>query len=154
MSAPVCPSPCRKISAAMWSTYIGEAIQSGNHKKYCIEHNLSYRTFNDYYKLYKQSIDKENWSPRSKRRLSHRVFTDSTEKEAVEQFEQKFDETCKPRDGNDLAMLLLMIHNKKYPNCQLIKVSHSTLTRIKQQFNMSTKRTTKRKSSTTINLTS
>ena len=65
MSALVCLSPYRKISPAMWNTYIGEAIQSGNHKKYCMEHNLSY------IKLYKQSIDKENWSPNSKRRYSH-----------------------------------------------------------------------------------
>ena len=34
---------------------------------------------------YKQSTDKVNCSPNSKRRLSHRVFTDSAEKQAVKQ---------------------------------------------------------------------
>ena len=110
----------------MWSTYIGEAIQSDDHNKYCIEHNLSLTTFYNKLKLYKQSIDKESWSPTSRRRLSHRVFTDSTVKQAVEQFDIKYVETNKPRDGNDLAMLLLIIHNQKNPNNQQINVSYST----------------------------
>ena len=61
MSAPVRPSPYRKISAEMWSTYIGEAIQLGNHRKYCREHNLSYSTFNDKFKFYIQSTDTCRW---------------------------------------------------------------------------------------------
>ena len=74
------------------------------------------------------------------RRLSHRVFTDSTENQAVEQYETKYDNTNKPRDANDLAALLMMIHNQKNPASVVINVSHSTLTRIQQQYNMSTKR--------------
>ena len=65
--------------------------------------------------LYRQSTDKQNWSPTITRRLSHRVFTDSTEKQAVEQYETMYDNTNKPRDGNDLAALLMMIHNHKNP---------------------------------------
>ena len=90
-------------------------------------------------------------SATSKHRLSHRVFTDSTEKQAVEQYDIKYAETNKPRGGNDVAMLLLINHDKKNLNNQQIKVSHSTyltLTGIKQQYNMSTKRTAKRKSTT------
>ena len=56
--------------------------------KCCIEHNLSLTTFNSKLKLYKQSTDMEHWSPTSKRRHRHRVFTDSTEKEAVEQYDE------------------------------------------------------------------
>ena len=77
MSVIKCPSPHRKISPAMWNTYIIETIQSGHHKKYCREHKILYRTFMYKFSEYKQSTDKENWSPNSKRRLSHRVFTDS-----------------------------------------------------------------------------
>ena len=121
MSTSACRSPYRKISPEMWSTYIGEAIQSGNHKKYCREHNLSYRTFNYQLRSYKQSVDKENWSPTSKRQLSHRVFTNSTEKQADEQFDIQYDNTNKPRDGNDLAALLMMIHNQNNPLNQLAK---------------------------------
>ena len=45
-------------------------------------------------------------------------------------------------------MLLLMIHNQKNPNNQQIKLSYSTWTRIKQEYNRSTKRTIKCKSTT------
>ena len=38
----------------------------------------------------------------------------------------------KPRDGNDLAALLMMIHNNKYPDNIFTGVSHSKLTHIKQ----------------------
>ena len=62
---------------SMWNTYITEAIQSGHHKQYCIEHNIPYTTFNNKYKEYQQCTNNENWSPNSKRRLNHRVFTDS-----------------------------------------------------------------------------
>ena len=75
---------------------------------------------------YKQSTDKENWSPNSKHRLSHRVFTDSTEKQAVEQYETKYDNTNKPRDANDLAAVLLMIHKQTNPVNVVINVSCST----------------------------
>ncbi len=146
MSAPAVPSPRRSYNDAMWNTYITEAIQSGNHKQYCTDKNIPYRTFNTKYSQYKQSNDKENWSPKSRRRYRHRVFTDSTEKQAVEQFETQYDNTNKPRDANDLAALLMMIHNQKNPASVVINVSCSTLARIKQQYNMSTKRATKRKS--------
>ena len=59
------------------------------------------------FREYNQSTDQESWSPTSKRRFSHRVFTDSTEKQAVEQYETKYN-TNKPRDTNDLAALLMM----------------------------------------------
>ena len=138
MSTLSVPSPRRSYSDAMWHTYITEAIQSGNHKQYCTQHNIPYRTFNRKYDEFKQSINLENWSPKSKRRYNHRVFTDSTERQAAEQFEIKYDNTNLPRDANDLAALLMMIHNKKNSDKVVIKVSNSTLQRIKQQYNMST----------------
>ena len=48
MSAIKCLSPHRKISPAMCSTYITEAIQSGHHKQYHIEHNIPYTTSTNY----------------------------------------------------------------------------------------------------------
>ena len=92
-------------------------------------------------------MTKENWSPTSKRRLSHLVFTDSTEKQSVEQYETMYDNTNKPCDGSDLATLLLMIYNNKYPINAIISILYSILTRIKQQYNMSFKQVTIRKSS-------
>ena len=107
-----------------------------------MEHNLSCSTFNDKLKMYKQSTTKRTaW-------YSHRVFTDSSEKQAVEQLDIKHVETNKLRDGNDLAMILSIIDNQTNPSNQQIKVSFGTLTRIKQQDNMSAKRTTKRKPNT------
>ena len=85
MSASTVPSPRRSYNDAMWGTYITEAIQSSNHKQYCTEHNIPYTTFRNKFSEYKQSTNKENWSPTSKHRHRHRVFTDSTEKQAVEQ---------------------------------------------------------------------
>ena len=75
MSAIKCPSPLRKISPAMSNTYIGEVIQSGNHKKYCIKHNVLYRTLMYKFREFKLSQHQENWSPNSKRRYNHPVFT-------------------------------------------------------------------------------
>ena len=40
------------------------------------------------------------------------------QKQAVEQFETNYDDTNLPRDGNDLAALLLMIHNQKNNSVQ------------------------------------
>ena len=54
-----------------------------------------------------------------------------TEKAVVEQYETKNDNANKPRDGNDLAALLMMIHNSKNPANVVISVSHRTLTCIK-----------------------
>ena len=42
----------------------------------------------------------------------------------------------------------MKIHNTKYPDEPVIKMAYSTLTRFKQQFNIGTKRTNKRKHST------
>ena len=64
------------------------------------------------------------------------------EKQAVEQYETTCNDINLPCDGNDLAALLIMIHNKKYPNQLIISVSCSPLARI----SMSIKRATKRKS--------
>ena len=90
MSAPSVPSPRRSYSDAMWNTYITEAIQSGNHKQYCTQHNIPYTTFMKKHRQYKQASDKENWSPTSKRRYNNRVFTDSTEKAAVDESDKKY----------------------------------------------------------------
>ena len=67
----------------------------------------------------------------------------------MEQYEIRYDNTKKPRDDlprNDLAALLMIIHNNKYPNNVVISVSHSTLARIKQQYNMRSKQATTCKS--------
>ena len=145
MSAPPVPKPHNRYSDNMWNTYITEAIQSGNHKQYCRTHNINYKTFNRKHTEYKQSDDKENWSPKSKRRYRHRVFTDSTEKQAVDKWRNKYYNQHKPSDSGDLAAQLMMIHNTKHPDRQVISVAKSTLTRINQQYNLSTKRISKRK---------
>ena len=111
MSTIKCPSPLRKISPAMWNTYITEAIQSGHHK-YCIEHNILYRTLSNKYKEYQQCTNKENWSPNSKRRYNHRVFTDCTEKQAVEQLTEQYINQQKTCNNNDLSECLLIIHKQ------------------------------------------
>ena len=81
---PVYESSYRKISPEMWSTYIGEAIQSGHHRKYCMKHNLSLTTHS-----MTNSNCINNLLTRGTGRLSHRVFTDSTEKQAVEPYDIK-----------------------------------------------------------------
>ena len=60
-------------------------MQSSNHKQYCTQNHIPYRTFKRKYSVYKNANNKENWSPNNKRRHRHRVFTDSTEKQAVKQ---------------------------------------------------------------------
>ena len=45
MPATKVPSPYRKYDDSMWIIYINEAIQSGNHKRYCEQHNIIYQTF-------------------------------------------------------------------------------------------------------------
>ena len=109
----------------MWSTYITETIQSGNATQYCVNKNIPYRTQQ---KLagYNKNEDKEIWSPDNKSRYSHCVFTDSTEKAAVELFDIKYVETNKFRDGNDLAALLMLKHKQKDPASVVINVSYST----------------------------
>ena len=121
----------------MWSTYIGEAIQSGNHRKYSMEHNLSYSTINDKSKLYRQLSDTQNWSSISSRRYSHRMFTDSTEKQAVEQFIEPFINEQKACNNSDC--LLKMYNNKNDVN-KCLFVSDSTMARIKQQYKLNTVR--------------
>ena len=110
MSAPSVPSPRRSYSDAMWNTYITEAIQSGNHQQYCIEHNIPFTTFKRKYSDYKKANNKENWSPNSKCRYNHRVFTDSTEKAAVEQLTEQYINKQKACNNSDLADFLLQIH--------------------------------------------
>ena len=145
MSAPPVPHHRSNYNDSMWNTYITEAIQSGNHKQYCKAHNINYKTFNRKYTEYKQSNDKQNWSPKSKRRYRHRVFTDSTEKQAVDKYLNKYHRQHKPADSGDLAAELMKIHNEKYPDREVIHVSRSTLTRINQQYKLSSKRVSKRK---------
>ena len=72
------------------TTYITETIQSGNATQYCTDKNIPYRTYKLKLADYNKSEDKENWSPSSKRRHRHRVFTDSTEKAAVEQLTEQY----------------------------------------------------------------
>ena len=82
MSTPPVSTPYRRYNDGQWLTYVTEATQSGNHKQYCSTHNIEYKTFKRKYAEYKQADNKENWSTKSKRRYRHRVFTDSTEKQA------------------------------------------------------------------------
>ena len=77
------PNPIRNYTDAEKSSYVAEAVQLGNHKQYCREKNIPYPTFRDWYTEYQNSSNKENWSPKGKKRLRHRVFTDSTEKSCV-----------------------------------------------------------------------
>ena len=81
MSSPRLSNRKRRYDDKLWSTYITEAIQSGNATQYCINKNMPYRTYQQKLAEYNKSEDKENWSPSSKRRYNHRVFTDSTEKQ-------------------------------------------------------------------------
>lgn len=77
-------TPRRTYTDSAKASYVSEAIQSGNHAEYCPDKNIPYTTFKQWLAQYQQSTDRENWSPNSKKRLSHRVFTDSTEKTATE----------------------------------------------------------------------
>ena len=70
------------------------------------------------------TLSYENWSSASKRRWSHHVFTDSTEHQAAEQYETKYDNTRKPWDANDPAALLMMIHNQNNPAINIMIVLH------------------------------
>ena len=49
----------------------------------------------------------------SERRLSHRVFTDSTEKQAVEQLIEQYINQQKACNNSDLSETLFIIHNNK-----------------------------------------
>lgn len=119
MSAPVVPTPYRTYADNMWRTYITEAIQSGNHKQYCEQHNIAYRTFKRKYAEYKQCENTENLSPKSKRRYSHRVFTDSTEKQAHAEWKVKYDDTPLCSDSGDLSAILMKTHNTYHNIYQL-----------------------------------
>ena len=109
---------------------------------------IPYPTFRDWYTEYQQSANKENWSPKSKKRLRHRVFTDSTEKAAVDKWRETYYEKNLPSTGDDLCQIILQIHNNKYPERIVLEVSASTLMRIKQQYKVSSKRPVPRKRST------
>ena len=80
----------RKYGDQYRSTHITAAIQSGNAIQYCITKNMPYRTYQQKLTEYNKSEDKENWSPNSKLRYKHHVFTDSTEKAAVEQLIEQY----------------------------------------------------------------
>ena len=67
MSSPRKLNPIRTYTDAEESSYVAEAVQLGNHKQYCRDKNIPYSTFNDWYKQYQTSTDKENWSPISKK---------------------------------------------------------------------------------------
>ena len=53
MSAPAVASPRRSYNDANGNTYITEAIQIGNFKLYCTQHNIPNRTFKRKYSGYK-----------------------------------------------------------------------------------------------------
>ena len=146
MSTPPVRSRNPSYDNVMLNTYITEAKQTSNMKQYCKQHNIVYSTFLNNLSEYNRSNDKENWSPKSKRKYSHRVLTDSTEKQAIDEFARRYDNNAVPRSGKDLETLLLIIHNGKNPDKPILKLSGSTIQRIKQQYGMSKKRAAKRKS--------
>ena len=112
MSSPRLSNRKRKYNDQLWSTYITEAIQSGNATQYCTDKNISYRTYKLNLADYNKSEDKENWSPNSKRRYRHRVFTDSTEKAAVKQLTEQYISKQKACNNSDLSDRLLSIQSK------------------------------------------
>ena len=132
MSSPRLSYRKRRYDDKLWSTYITEAMQSGNATQYCTDKNIPYRTYQQKLAEYNKSEDKENWSPSSKRRYRHRVFTDSTEKAAVEQLTEQYINQQKACNNSDLADCLLSIHNNKNDVKKCLQVSDSTIARIKQ----------------------
>ena len=72
--------------------------------------------------------------------MSHRVFTDSIEKAAVEQLIEQYINQQKACNNNDLSDCLLGIHNNKTDINKCLFVSNSTITRIKQQYKLNTVR--------------
>lgn len=74
MSSPRKRNPISTYTGAEKSSYVAEAVQLGNHKQYCRDKNIPYSTFNDWYKQYQTSTDKENWSPISKKNLCHLIM--------------------------------------------------------------------------------
>ena len=140
MSAPSVPSPRRSYGDAMRNTYITEAIQSENHKQYCTQHNIPYTTFKRKNSEYKKANNKENWSPNSKCRYNHRVFTDNTEKAAVKQLTEQYISKQKACNNSDLSDCLLSIHNNKNNVKKCLQVADSTIARIKQQYKLNTVR--------------
>ena len=140
MSSPRLSNRRRKYDNRMWSTYITEAVQSGNAKQYCANKNIPYATYKEKLTEYNKSGDKENWSPNSKRRYSHRVFTDSTEKAAVKQLTEQYISKQKACNNSDLSDCLLSIHNNKNNVKKCLQVADSTIARIKQQYKLNTVR--------------
>ena len=130
----------RRYDGKLWSTYITEAIQSGNATQYCTDKNIPYRAYQQKLAEYNKIEDKENWSPSSKRRYNHRVFADSTEKEAVEQLTEPYINKQKACNNNDLSDCLLKTHNNKNDVNKCLSVSNSIITRIKQQYKLHTVR--------------
>ena len=91
MSSPVRKKLRQRDTDVQKATYVSEALQSGNNARYCTSKNLAYDTFKRWLREYNQSDDKENYSPNSKRRLSHRVFTDTTEKTVAAQWHEGYE---------------------------------------------------------------
>ena len=116
----------------MKASYLNEAKQHGNHKAYCREKSIPYSIFKDCKCEYQASREKENWSPKSKYRLSYRTFTESTEKAAIDKWREAYYDKHQPSTGADLSSIFLSIHNTKYPERTALNVSSSTLMRIKQ----------------------
>ena len=90
MSSPHKRTPKRIYIDADKASYVNEAIQHGNHKAYCREKSIPYSTFKGCKCEHQASTEIENWSPKSKCRLSHRTFTDSTEKAAIDKWRETY----------------------------------------------------------------
>ena len=50
-----------KYDNRLWSSYITEAIQSGNATQYCANKNITYATYKLKLTEYSKSENKENW---------------------------------------------------------------------------------------------
>ena len=139
MSSPRLSNRQHKYNDQLWSTYITEAIQSGNAKVYCANKNIPYATYKLKLAEYSKSEDKENWSTSSKRRYNHRVFTDSTEKAAVEQLTEQYISKQKACNNSDLAGCLLSIHNNKNDVKKCLQVAKlNTVRAQRKSYNKST----------------
>ena len=87
MSPPVRKKLRQRYTGVQKATYVSETFNA----RYCKSKNLAYDTFKRWLMECNQSDDKENYSSNSKRRLSHRVFTGSTEKTVATQWHEGYE---------------------------------------------------------------
>ena len=127
MSSPRLSNRQHKYNDQLWSTYITEAIQSGNAKLYCANKNIPYATYKLKLAEYNKSGDKENWSPNSKRLYSHRVFTDSTEKAAVKQLTEQYISKQKAQSISNMLNNALILFTIDYHIICILQSIHINL---------------------------